>query len=205
MHKAARELPPFLCAKLISEQRAVQIARLQDALATHAKENNDLRVEVKTLKESYPSWHHNQFNKDTDDATSEDLRPGLTPVSDTTGAGAQELQHEDSDTRYNDDGMYNDDGLYNANGNDDNEMDQDMTANDENTTEQGPGDLLPSNSHPGHGYLYTINTTWNNSFLFKPSGLEYGHHRTLCHNFQPIFTTQLKLVKQLSHLNNPSQ
>ncbi|KAF8269528.1 hypothetical protein EI94DRAFT_1699444 [Lactarius quietus] len=44
----------FLQAKLTAEQRAVEIVRLQDVVATHAKENNDLKVEVKMLKAVIP-------------------------------------------------------------------------------------------------------------------------------------------------------
>ncbi|KAF8256557.1 hypothetical protein EI94DRAFT_1821972 [Lactarius quietus] len=84
--------------------------------------------------QSYPSWHHNRFNKDADDTSSEDLTPGPTPASDATRAGPQEQQSEDSDAGYNDDGAYN------ANGNDEDEMHQDTTAKDENTPEQGPGE-----------------------------------------------------------------
>ena len=35
---------------MVAEQRAVEIARLQEVVNTHTKENNDLKVEVKTLK-----------------------------------------------------------------------------------------------------------------------------------------------------------
>ncbi|KAF8268128.1 hypothetical protein EI94DRAFT_1700465 [Lactarius quietus] len=37
---------------MATEQMSAEITRLQEVVATHAKENNDLKVEVKTLKES---------------------------------------------------------------------------------------------------------------------------------------------------------
>jgi hypothetical protein len=40
----------YLQAKMVSEQRAMEIARLQEALAAHTKENNDMKVEIRTLK-----------------------------------------------------------------------------------------------------------------------------------------------------------
>lgn len=35
---------------MVAEQRALDIARLQEVVNTYMKENNDLKVEVKTLK-----------------------------------------------------------------------------------------------------------------------------------------------------------
>ncbi|KAF8266441.1 hypothetical protein EI94DRAFT_1701699 [Lactarius quietus] len=103
--------------------------------------------------QSYPSWHRNRFNKDADDASSEDLTPGPTPASDATRAGPQEQQSEDSDAGYNDDGAYN------ANGNDEDEMHQDMTANDENTPEQGPGEYGAQAPNPLGTLLTTVQLT----------------------------------------------
>lgn len=40
----------FLRAKMVAEQRAIEIARLQDVVNAHAKENNDLKVKVRTLR-----------------------------------------------------------------------------------------------------------------------------------------------------------
>jgi hypothetical protein len=40
----------FLQAKMVSEQRAMEIARLQEALATHMQENNNMKIEIRTLK-----------------------------------------------------------------------------------------------------------------------------------------------------------
>ena len=40
----------FVRARMVAEQRAVEIARLQEMVNTHAKENNDLKVQVETLK-----------------------------------------------------------------------------------------------------------------------------------------------------------
>jgi hypothetical protein len=40
----------YLQAKIVSEQRAAEITKLQEALTSHVKENNDLKVEVKSLK-----------------------------------------------------------------------------------------------------------------------------------------------------------
>jgi len=40
----------FVCAKMTAEQRASEVAKLLEAVATHAKENNDLKVENRTLK-----------------------------------------------------------------------------------------------------------------------------------------------------------
>jgi hypothetical protein len=40
----------FLQAKMVSKQRAMEVARLQEALATHAQENNDMKIEIRTLK-----------------------------------------------------------------------------------------------------------------------------------------------------------
>lgn len=40
----------FLRAKMVAEQRAIEIVRLQEVVSAHAKENNDLKVEVKALK-----------------------------------------------------------------------------------------------------------------------------------------------------------
>ena len=35
---------------MVAEQRAIEIVRLQEVVSAHAKENNDLKVEVKALK-----------------------------------------------------------------------------------------------------------------------------------------------------------
>ena len=40
----------FLRAKIVAEQRAIEIIRLQEIVSAHAKENNDLKAEVKALK-----------------------------------------------------------------------------------------------------------------------------------------------------------
>ena len=40
----------FLRARMVAKQRAVEIARLQDVVNAHAKENNDLKVEVRSLR-----------------------------------------------------------------------------------------------------------------------------------------------------------
>ena len=40
----------FLRARIVAEQRAIKLVRLQEVLNTQVKENNDLKVEVKTLK-----------------------------------------------------------------------------------------------------------------------------------------------------------
>jgi hypothetical protein len=40
----------FLRAKMLSEQRAMENTRLQEAISSHVKEINDLKVEVKSLK-----------------------------------------------------------------------------------------------------------------------------------------------------------
>jgi hypothetical protein len=40
----------YLRAKLMAEQQATEIARLQEAISVQAKENNDLKVQNKTLK-----------------------------------------------------------------------------------------------------------------------------------------------------------
>ena len=40
----------FLHVRMVAEQRASEIARLQEIVTAHAKENNDLKVEIKTLK-----------------------------------------------------------------------------------------------------------------------------------------------------------
>jgi hypothetical protein len=40
----------LLCARMVTKQRATKIARLQDIVTTQAKENNNLKIEVKTLK-----------------------------------------------------------------------------------------------------------------------------------------------------------
>ena len=40
----------FLRAKMVAEQRAIEIARLQEVANAHARENNDLKVEVRTLR-----------------------------------------------------------------------------------------------------------------------------------------------------------
>ena len=40
----------FLRARMLAEQRAVEIVRLQDVVSAHATENNDLKVELKALR-----------------------------------------------------------------------------------------------------------------------------------------------------------
>ena len=40
----------YLRAKIISDQQAAEIVRLQDALMSHAKENNDLKIVIQTLR-----------------------------------------------------------------------------------------------------------------------------------------------------------
>ena len=35
---------------MVAKQRAVKIARLQDVVNAHTKENNDLKVEVRSLR-----------------------------------------------------------------------------------------------------------------------------------------------------------
>lgn len=40
----------FLWARILAEQRAVEIIRLQEVVNTYKKENDDLKVKVKTLK-----------------------------------------------------------------------------------------------------------------------------------------------------------
>ena len=40
----------FLRARMMSEQRAMEITRLQEVVAAHVKENNELKLEVKMLK-----------------------------------------------------------------------------------------------------------------------------------------------------------
>jgi hypothetical protein len=40
----------FLRARMVAEQQAIEIARLQEVLNAHMQENNDLKVEVRTLK-----------------------------------------------------------------------------------------------------------------------------------------------------------
>ena len=40
----------YLRAKIISDQQATEIVRLQDALTSHAKENNDLKIVIQTLR-----------------------------------------------------------------------------------------------------------------------------------------------------------
>ena len=40
----------FLHLKMVAEQRASEIVRLQEIVTAHTKENNDLKVEIKTLK-----------------------------------------------------------------------------------------------------------------------------------------------------------
>jgi hypothetical protein len=40
----------FIRNKLLAEQSLAEVARLQEIINTHAKENNDLKVEVRTLK-----------------------------------------------------------------------------------------------------------------------------------------------------------
>jgi hypothetical protein len=40
----------YLHAKLMAEQQATEIMRLQEAISVQAKENNDLKVQNKTLK-----------------------------------------------------------------------------------------------------------------------------------------------------------
>jgi hypothetical protein len=40
----------FLRVKLIGEQRAMENAKLQELIASQAKENEKLQVEIKTLK-----------------------------------------------------------------------------------------------------------------------------------------------------------
>ena len=40
----------YLQAKIISDQQAAEIVRLQDALTSHAKENNNLKIMIQTLR-----------------------------------------------------------------------------------------------------------------------------------------------------------
>ena len=40
----------FLHMKMIAEQRASKIARLQEIVMAHVMENNNLKVQIKTLK-----------------------------------------------------------------------------------------------------------------------------------------------------------
>ena len=40
----------FLRAKMLAEQRASDIMKLQELVAAHVKENNDLKVELSTVK-----------------------------------------------------------------------------------------------------------------------------------------------------------
>ena len=41
----------FLRVRMVAEQRAIEIIRLQEVVSAHAKENNDLKVEVKALRQ----------------------------------------------------------------------------------------------------------------------------------------------------------
>ena len=40
----------FLHVKMVAEQRASEIVRLQEIVTAHTKEKNNLKVEIKTLK-----------------------------------------------------------------------------------------------------------------------------------------------------------
>ena len=40
----------FLHMKMVAEQRASEMARLQEIVTAHVKENNNLKVKIKTLK-----------------------------------------------------------------------------------------------------------------------------------------------------------
>jgi hypothetical protein len=40
----------FLRARMIADQRATEIQRLQEAIASHTRESDDLKVEIRTLK-----------------------------------------------------------------------------------------------------------------------------------------------------------
>ena len=48
--KMLENIGHFLRARIVAEQRAIELVRLQEVVNTQAKENNDLKVEVKTLK-----------------------------------------------------------------------------------------------------------------------------------------------------------
>ena len=40
----------FLQARMVADQRAAEITRLQDVVTTQVKENNDLMIKIETLK-----------------------------------------------------------------------------------------------------------------------------------------------------------
>ena len=40
----------FLQARMVAEQRVIEIVRLQEVISAHAKENNDLKVELEAIK-----------------------------------------------------------------------------------------------------------------------------------------------------------
>ncbi|KAF8257857.1 hypothetical protein EI94DRAFT_1816742 [Lactarius quietus] len=129
----------FLCAKMVTEQMAVEITRLQEVVATHAKENNNLKVKVKTLK----------FNKDAVDIPETDSTLEPTPADNGTGAENHPANSDDEDdtdatgNNSNTDNGADEMNQGSANNNDDDEPEPEVSGSQGTPLSSGSSENIP--------------------------------------------------------------